>query len=501
MLVSHATTKPASFHVPGHHNSESLHLLEKVSEQTKEITDRFKPIMEIDLTEISATDDLHHPEGAIKDAQSLAAKCFGAEDTYFLVGGSTSGNLALLLTICTPGDTIIVQRNVHKSVINGLKLAGATAVFLTPQFDKTTGLATIPSLDQVETALMQYPKATAVFLTNPNYYGISIKLDAYADSVHRSGIPLIVDEAHGAHYGFHSKLPQSALAAGADAVVQSTHKTLPALTMGAMLHVQGDLIDRGSLVQSLSMIQSSSPSFPIMASLDIARAMVQTLGSELFQPVLDAVNSFNRWVNNEQLIVRTVNWDEELEAENIRQLDPLRVLLYDQTGHLSGYELLKELEQHGCWAEMADLRYVVLVMGIHMTEVEIGKLRVAITSIHSKYNKSGAIIVMGTGTEKSSSTEIILKDSSGIGVPVSFARDHIVKREIASMQLRQCEGLQSAEMIVPYPPGIPLVYVGERLTVDTISQIESLATAGAKFQGADNTELSTIKVFIDQKRD
>ncbi|GKU77118.1 aminotransferase class I/II-fold pyridoxal phosphate-dependent enzyme [Paenibacillus sp. L3-i20] len=500
-LEHHANTNPASFHVPGHHNGKSLQFFLQGKDQLKDITDRFNPIMEIDLTEISSTDDLHHPEGPIKEAQRLAAKCFGSDDTYFLVGGSTSGNLALLLTVCKPGETIIVQRNVHKSIINGLKLAGAKAVFLTPQIDESSGLATIPSLEQVCDALLLYPEAKAVFLTNPNYYGISIKLDHYVEAVHRIGIPLLVDEAHGAHYGLHPELPESALAAGADAVVQSTHKTLPALTMGAMLHVQGNRLDTEELRQSLAMIQSSSPSFPIMASLDISRAMVQALGFEMFQPALDAVHSFKRWVNDENMIISVMRWGEASTVTGLRQLDPLRVLLYDQSGQLSGFELLKELEQYGCWAEMADSRYVVLVMGVHTNDSEIEKLKVAVVSIHNKYKNNYNIVDSHQKNSKLTVTTISLNDKIAIGAPVSFSRRNIDDSEIVIRKLRECEGLHSAQMIVPYPPGIPLLYPGEKLTTEIIDQIENLASAGAKFQGVEDITLTTIKVFLNGKKE
>ena len=188
-----------------------------------------------------------HQQVLLLKAQELAARSFGAEETFFLVGGSTSGNLAMILAICEPGQQIIVQRNAHKSVLNGLALAGAKAIFIMPQTDPVSGLEIVPELSVVEEALVRYPDAKGVFLTNPSYYGLSVDLETYASLIHRYEKLLLVDEAHGAHYGLHPEFPTSALQAGADAVVQSTHKTLSALTMGAMLHVQGKRMDREAL--------------------------------------------------------------------------------------------------------------------------------------------------------------------------------------------------------------------------------------------------------------
>ncbi|WP_036720636.1 aminotransferase class I/II-fold pyridoxal phosphate-dependent enzyme, partial [Paenibacillus sp. JCM 10914] len=264
--------KGTSFHVPGHKNG-------RIYESHSQVAGMLLDAMRVDVTEISEMDDLFQPEGIIQEAQELAADCFCADESFFLVGGSTAGNLALILTVCaTPGDMLLVQRNVHKSILNGLKLAGARVVFLRPEFDQHSGLAIAPSLNTIRSALDAYPEAKGLMVTMPNYYGMGSDLRPIAEACHERGLPLLVDEAHGAHYGHHPELPRSALACGADGVVQSTHKMLAAMTMGAMLHVQGDRLDRGLLRQRLSMIQSSSPSYPLMASLDLARRLLHTQG-------------------------------------------------------------------------------------------------------------------------------------------------------------------------------------------------------------------------------
>ncbi|WP_042171167.1 aminotransferase class I/II-fold pyridoxal phosphate-dependent enzyme [Paenibacillus gorillae] len=511
-----ADQRPASFHVPGHRYGSIFG--EGSSSSIEPEKAAFQAIMQLDVTELSVTDDLHHPEAAIAEAQQLAAACFGAEETCFLVGGSTSGNLALLLGVCDPGDIIIVQRNVHKSVINGLKLAGARAVFIMPQIDERTSIATLPSLASISQALAQYPEAKAVFLTNPNYYGMSVRLRPYSDLIHEQGKILLVDEAHGAHYGFHPLLPESAIQSGADAVVQSTHKTLTALTMGAMLHMQGERLPRAAIRQALATIQSSSPSFPIMASLDISRAMIERHREKWFEPGIQAAAAFRNW-----LAERNPNWlttlypDEQSSAYN--QLDPLRILITDITGNHSGFELQRLLEEQGCWAEMADPRYVVLVFGIQTSIQDVERLMNACIMIEARIASHAAAsqvisepqqkLLNGepysssqAATEKEAEFQSAvlleeiqtgnLAEVQAVAEPISFSRK--AADSISRVRLAEAAGRCAAEMVVPYPPGIPVLYAGERITEASIRQINHLAKHGAKFQGASDPSMQTIEV-------
>lgn len=501
-LARHARSRPASFHVPGHHNGNVLRRAAAMNPELRETLTEFASVMRLDVTELSSTDDLHHPEGPILEAQRLAAAFFGAEQTFMLAGGSTAGNLAMILTVCEPGDLLIVQRNVHKSVLNGLMLAGASAVFVSPEREETTGLATVPALDHIDAALRLYPEAKAVLLTNPNYYGMAVPLNRYADLAHRYGKPLLVDEAHGAHFSLHPELPRSALAAGADAVVQSTHKTLPALTMGAMLHVQGRRIDRNVLAQSLAVIQSSSPSFPIIASLDLSRAIMETFGLQLLEDGMAKAKEVRRWINGQELgTIRAVAPEQlthsagEREAEV--QFDPFRLLLYSTDDQITGFKLQRELEAHGCWIEMSDPRYAVLVLGIYTPDDELNKLKNALLSIDLHLKE------LPTGIERQTAASLSYQSEqeealTAVGLPVSFARGGLKGKTTARVGQHDAEGLQAAEMVVPYPPGIPIVYRGETLTKAIIGHIERLAAAGAKFQGAEDSRMNTIAVFRDE---
>ncbi|MFR9711227.1 aminotransferase class I/II-fold pyridoxal phosphate-dependent enzyme [Paenibacillus sp. MB22_1] len=493
-LLQYQAKKDASFHVPGHKNGQALRSNANVMEELARV-------MEIDVTEITGTDDLHHPEGVIREAQRLAAAQFGAEETFFLVGGSTAGNLALILSVCTtPGDVLLVQRNVHKSVIHGLMLAGAHAVFLAPQLDAGSGLATIPSEAAVREALRRYPGAKGLLLTHPSYYGMGAPLQPLAELCHAHGVPLLVDEAHGAHFGQHPALPESALAAGADGVVQSTHKMLTALTMGAMLHVQGGLLDRTLLRQRLAMLQSSSPSYPIMASLDLSRSLLGQQGPAFFEGGLAAAAHLRRGLAKQSRfgVVAPPGASGEAAAYTIQ--DPLKLVIFDASAALSGYELQERLEAEGCVPEMSDDRFVVLALGPGTTMEDADRLLQALDRIAQADSPGNAVrsgLVSPTGSAEELSTwnnSVHEGHLSEVSEPVPFSLKPLLPGESEAIPVEESLGRQAAEMIIPYPPGIPLLYPGETITEAVRQRLRMLRDSGAKCQGLADPRLQTIQV-------
>ncbi|MBW7477367.1 aminotransferase class I/II-fold pyridoxal phosphate-dependent enzyme [Paenibacillus oenotherae] len=523
-LAALRRTQPSSFHVPGHKYGRLLDLLGSVETTTAEV---FRSLMEIDVTELSVTDDLHDPSGIIAEAQQLAALCYGAEETFFLVGGSTAGNLAMLLGCCQPGELVIVQRNAHKSILNGLALAGAQAVFIMPQREVQTGLDCVPALSDVEEAVRRHPEARAVLLTNPSYYGAHVDLTPYAALVHDHGKLLLVDEAHGAHYGHHPSFPRSALQAGADAVVQSTHKTLPALTMGAMLHLQGERIDREAIRHALTMIQSSSPSYPIMASLDIARAMLDVLGSSMFDKGILGAQAFKQWLQSMNHDVKhsvkpgvalhdggrgpLLEVVDGKKHRIIDGMDPLRIVLGDRTGLLSGYELQRQLEKRGCWVEMADPLYVVLLFGAAVSEKDIIRLQDALSEIAQEYSSIHTVRNADEGEPKAYINEAsdfeykrneadwitLGEESERISKPIVFSRRGIDLSTTERIPVAEAVGRIAAEAVIPYPPGIPILYKGETITARTVSYIQKLALHGARCQGATDPTMQSLAVIAD----
>lgn len=478
-LCSMASAARASFHVPGHKFGQSLN---------DEEATVFKHVMAIDYTEITGLDDLHDPHDVIARAQQLAAQCFGAEHTFFLVNGSTAGNLALILTVCSRGDVIIVQRDVHKSVLHGLMLAGAQAVFIPPRFDPRNGLSIGVAALDVEQALHRYPQAKAVLLTNPSYYGRGINLEPIAALVHKFDIPLLIDEAHGAHYGFHPSLPPSALASGADGVVQSTHKMLTAMTMGAMLHLQGPRLNAQVVQQKLAMIQSSSPSYPIMASLDMSRRLIATEGTERLQAGLDVVVQFKEALQQLPHLKCFALAPAHDRAALVSE-DPFKVVLYDATGTLSGFDLQRALERYGCHVEMADLQYVVLAFSLASSLRDVEMLCDGLQNISADFQLEKKEI------DESASNKITLPAFEQSPEPVPFDRDLFHAEEVETVSFAQAVQRRSAQMVIPYPPGIPILFPGETITPQLVMYLEKLLALGATFQGTSDIQEHRLQVL------
>jgi len=470
-LEQHAKRRPHPFHVPGHKMGQSF---------DRAGVERFEPILPLDLTEISGMDDLHQPEGVIAEAQSLAAEAFGADETRFLVGGSTAGNIALILAVCRPGDKIIVQRNSHKSVYHGLMLARATPVYVVPAVDLETGVAAGLRRDDVERALQEHPDAKAVFLTNPTYYGMGIDLAKMAAMVHRYDVPLLVDEAHGAHYGFHPMLPPSAMQCGADAAVQSTHKMASALTMSSMLHIQGDRIDRERLARALSMIQSSSPSYLLMASLDLARRHLVTEAGKEWEKLFPLLDELRERINQ----LRWVEWPGLTANSVYATLDPLKLLLNLRTRSLTGFHLQALLEEGGLFPELSDLGHVLLALSAGTAPEDLDALARMLQAISPEWTMETAR-AFHTGVVASS----FLREQV---LPMHEAAD--ARKE--SVPIEQAVGRIAGEMMIPYPPGIPLLAPGERIDGEVVDLLIELRESQARFHGVKDIRLRSLQVIV-----
>jgi arginine decarboxylase len=485
-LTEHHRNGAISFHVPGHKFGKGL-------KPEEEVYTYYHHIMSIDGTEIAGFDDLHDPEEVIHEAQMLAADCFGAEETWFLIGGSTVGNLAIIHTLCERGDLLIVQRNVHKSVIHGLMLAGARAVFISPQVDQESGIAAGVRPVDVEEALRQYPDAKGVLLTNPNYYGMGVDLKQIAAITHHYDKPLVVDEAHGAHFGFHPSLPPSALSCGADVVVQSTHKMLSAMTMSSMLHVQGNRINRIILQKYLGMLQSSSPSYPLMASLDLARREMDVDGGRLIEQGLAVVEYFRDLMEHLPEYRILIHQEQQTAYTD---LDPFKITISDRTDTLSGPRLAQELEIRGCYPELSDSKNVLLLFTLHSTRGDAERLYKMLIEISNYYQ------LQKQETKNIISNMNEIPPFLPLSDPVSL--DMRLYRQVSQTQMPLVRtlavfdaiGERSAEMVIPYPPGIPILYPGEQITLYTANLIMQLLENGIKFQGSDIGAHGTINVYI-----
>ncbi|EGK10013.1 orn/Lys/Arg decarboxylase [Desmospora sp. 8437] len=447
-LCFHKDQNRGNYHVPGHKQGKAFDPLGR---------ELFRDLLTIDLTEIAALDDLHQPEGVIRQAQELAAAAFGADRTFFLVGGSTAGNISLILAACQPGDQLIIHRASHQSVFNGCHLAGVRPVFLSGRGDVPLGGEI--SGEDLEEAILRHPGVKGVFLTSPDYFGRLQPISQLAKICHRHGLPLMVDEAHGAHFQFHPHLPPPALTQGADGVVQSTHKMLTAMTMGSMLHLKGSRLDRDRVAKGLGMIQSSSPSYPLMASLDLARRLMATGGQKELQKTLHQAS----------LIREQVAGMRHLQEEVQPGGDPLKLNIRADR-RISGYKMLKWLEKQGIDPELADHEKVLFVLSPGMEGEESVRL------IEALHRLDQAI----SGWEEDPRQPVpdipVLSESH-----LSWDRLRSVAGETVS--LPQAEGRMAAEMVVPYPPGVPSVLPGEMLSAEQIRHILHTLDKGGRVRG------------------
>ncbi|MET3576205.1 aminotransferase class I/II-fold pyridoxal phosphate-dependent enzyme [Bhargavaea ullalensis] len=463
MLRAFATEEPLSFHVPGHKNGELTGLPAGV-----------RGMLSWDVTELPGLDDLHAPEGVLREAQELLAEAYGAARSFFLVNGSTAGNLAMILSVCRPGDRVIVQRNAHKSVFNGLVLAGARPVYLAPEWDERTLAAGHVPASLVREAVSAYPDARAVILTHPTYYGlVSTELPRIAEVCRQSGIPLLVDEAHGAHFGIGEPFPVSSLQLGADVVVQSAHKTLPAMTMASFLHIaEGSSVMPETVAGRLGILQSSSPSYPLMASLDDARHFFATYGPADLESFLARRERF-------------VGELSRIPGLSVAETDdPLKLLIRPEG--VTGTGLQKVLQAVGVYAELADPHQLLLVLPLLKKESPDRFDEAARRSRAAMKNRGPSKFVRRTAAYQ----------------PIAgmTAADHPPAEDLDSpkewIPFREAGGRISAASLIPYPPGIPLVLPGEEIVPETVTRIGMLLETGVPFQGRHRLKEGFILVLL-----
>lgn len=456
--------KPQSMHVPGHKNG----LLSTLPEE-------LKAALTYDLTELTGLDDFHHPEEAILLAEQLLAKTYDSDRSFFLVNGSTVGNLAMIYATCKRNDRIIVQRNAHKSIFHALELVGAKAIFIAPEWDENTKTAGGVPTETLKEALHLYPDVKAVVLTYPTYYGVTSKeLQMQINICHEKGVPVLIDEAHGAHLIGSELFPPSALSLGADIVVQSAHKTLPAMTMASFMHVKSNLIDVQKVNRYLRMLQSSSPSYLLLASLDDAR---EYIGSYLEHDAVYLMDKRNQWID----ALRSLHPLEVVEVD-----DPLKLLL--RMPGYTGFELKNALEIQGLYVELADVYQVLVILPL-LKQGQVypfAEARIRIKEALAELKKEE-----GLGHTL---TDIPTTDWLTVTVP-EYSYDEVEQLEKEWIPYMRAFGRIAASMLIPYPPGVPLLVPGEKITVAKLSQLEELLAVGADFQGEHRLKEKLIYVI------
>ncbi|KAL6777426.1 hypothetical protein ACKKBF_B21455 [Auxenochlorella protothecoides x Auxenochlorella symbiontica] len=465
-----------ALHIPGH----------KRGRGTPPALRRLVPAsaLAFDVTELAGLDVLSCASGPIAEAQRLAAALWRADATRFLVSGSTGGVLAAVLGTCAAGDTLLLARNAHQSALAGAALAGATPAWLAPRLDAALGVAgavTPAELDRaVRLALARGARPAAALVVSPTYFGELGDVAGLAAVAHAHGLPLLVDEAHGAHLGLHPSFPASALACGADVVVQSTHKTLGALTQAAVLHVRGGRVDLDRLDQALQMVQSSSPSYLLMASLDAARA--QASDPAAFEPCLAAAAAARAGAGR-------VPGVAALTPPPARA-DPLRLTLGVEALGLDGPAAAAWLEaEAGVVLEMSTPRAVVAAFGIGSAAGDGDALVEGLWALSRARWDPGraARCAAGTGPSEPSLTPPPLPE-------VVLAPREALARRTTAVPLVASLGRVAAEAVCPYPPGIPVLVPGERVDRATLRALRDAAAAGRRVTGCADASLRTLRV-------
>jgi arginine/lysine/ornithine decarboxylase len=472
-LESLMTPPRVSFHTPGHKQGA---LYRREASAQAPLLPAFLP--GLDTTEIPGTDNLHHPTGILREAQERAAHFYGSEESFFLVNGSTCGVYAMILAAALPGDEIVISRNAHQSVYHACLLGGITPRYLVPELDPELGLSLGIEAAAVEKAFKNWPQAKAVVITRPTYHGYAPDLAAIARTATEHGKLLLVDEAHGAHLRLSDRLPPDAMSCGADAAVQSTHKTLSAFTQSAMLHVQGSQLNRDRLRLMLRLFQTSSPSYLLMSSLDAAVTLAETRGSALMERLLENLTELRCQLTR---IPQLQFSGSPSENASIQPIDPTRLWIDLHGTGLSGYELnrhLREVWQIGM--ELADCRGVLALTTIGNTREDLVRLQEALQTLSEKlpaetWKESGH-------RELPSQLSALTRHYRDLP-PVALSLQAASHAPRETIPLEEAAGRICAESLIPCPPGIPLVVPGEIIRRELIADVKRLADAGIEMIG------------------
>ena len=460
-MVALAESRKVSFHTPGHKSG-------------KGISTRFRKfvgpkIFSIDLTTLDEVDSLHKPRGVIKEAQELAARAYGADRSYFLVNGTTGGNHAMILAACNPGDRILVARNAHKSVIAGAILSGAQPVFFRPAIDSQLKLTRNVTFEETRAAIDAHPEAKILFLTSPNYYGLCADLGRIIPYAHDRGLIVLVDEAHGPHLRFHKELPPSAVEIGADLCVQSTHKIIGGMTQASMLHARGTRIDFPMLTNVLRFVQTTSPSYILMASLDLARMQMATEGEKLLDKAIRLAQEARTRINR---IPNLFCFGEEQAGP----FDMTKLTIRVTALGLSGYEVSRRLNsRYGIQVEMADAFHILVIVSIGDRRDDLDRLVKALKEIAGEN-------IGKFWTAEAPDIAVLNFENESLATPreAFFADHHYIALEDAADEI-------SSEIVTVYPPGVPVLVPGERISKETIDYLKRSLKLGGTVDGLDET--------------
>lgn len=453
-------------HMPGHAGGRGL-------------PEAYLPLAEYDLTEVPGIDDLHRPCSEIKEALRLMAQAYGARESFFLVNGATSGIHALFMSLPGENPRVLIPRSAHRSLWGGMVLSGAVPRYLSCGYDVQTGLPLALDPDIIENELEADPETKAVFLTSPNYFGTSLKIAEIAGKAHKRGVLLLVDEAHGAHFAFHPVYPRPALSQGADAAVNGLHKTLPVLNQGACLHIGREYKYRDQLAMALSLITTTSPSFPLLASMDLARRFMQEQGFDYLDRAHQTAIKYRALIEK---IPGMGIWNPlKGNDRHAAGQDPLKITLRIPGISLNGIQMSDILRrEYHIQAELVQPGLIMFMFSLFHGEDEWKRLYQALVAIAAKYRKAA-------------------------GEPETIPPPPLPQMVLSPRQafwqkrrrvrLKDSLGRLSGEMAAPYPPGIPCLLPGELIDAEILEYLWYIKQRGLYTQGPHDPALEYIMVL------
>lgn len=471
-LIEYSSSDYYGFHMPGH--KRQMNMMGAAAPY------------EIDITEIDGFDDLHHADGILEEAQARAARVYHADETHFLINGSSVGILSAVIGVTNRGDTVLVARNCHKSVYHAIEMNGLNPVYLSPGVNPSVQFNTEVSAKDVRRALERVPGIRAVIIVSPTYDGVVSDVEAISEAVHEKGIPLIVDEAHGAHFGFHPYFPENSNQAGADIVIHSLHKTLPSLTQTALLHMNGGLVRREKVRRYLHMLQSSSPSYVLMASIDSCVDLLENQREELFDSYTERL---------EKLRTRLAGL-RRLRLEETACYDCSKLVVSSGDTGLTGRELYRILlERYHLQLEMAAGTYVLAMTSVGDTDEGMERLMTALEEIDSMTGTAALSDQMPYSGKCGAADGETIRQNSGLiyDIPClprpdvvynSFDIEEMKKSwQTAVFPWQESVGRVAAEYAYLYPPGKPLIVPGERVSQEAADVLQWYYEKGFSVEG------------------
>jgi arginine decarboxylase len=475
-VIGYGTRGPGRFHVPGHKGGQGADPGLRFG-----LGDR---ALWLDIPQDIWGVDIGPSPTPYEEAERLAAEAHGAARTWFLTNGATQGNHALCLALAPLGVHVVAQRNSHASLVDGLVLSGGVPAFVPPEYDAELGMAHGVEPAALQAALAATPDARAAFIVSPTYYGMAADVGACAEVAHAAGVPLVVDQSWGPHFGFHEALPASGLTQGADAVLTSTHKIAGSLTQSAMLHVgHGDRIDPAAVGRVIRLVRSTSPSSLLLASLDGARRQMALHGEQLLHETLQAIEACREKLATISSIALVDS--RFVGRPGIAGYDPLRIVVDVRETGRTGYEVAEALRRsYDVIPELATQATIVFLVGIAERRETLLRLAGDLEEVVKRIGREGSIAPIVRPPATLRNEMAVAPRAAFLGAAEQVTVDDAV-------------GRVSCESIAGYPPGIPALLPGERISAETVAYLRELVASGARLHGASDPRFERVHVLVE----